>query len=274
MRARALLLVVLLLPSCSSLPGLDAPKFTLSPRMYIAEQTGEASMQSIVGTNVVDNPAQKMHELGQSGTDEDWGIVARLGDGFSGFEAEYRNVENHDTRTGVTSSAFGRIPHDTVVNAVLEMDSWRLAYFGEVLQHSFPLREEDSIRVRLAGAVALVQRDGTFAVKEDGDTGLSQEVNLEGHGVPYLGLRGRVEWREFSLDVDWLISTGISFGGEMDEALNDIEVLGRYHFDAQDIALRAGYRWMEIDTDGDEDGLRFSTNSAVEGFVLGVEFAF
>ena len=274
MRSIAALCVSLLLPACTFMPGLDSPKFTLSPRIHLDVHRGEARMQSLQGAMVVDNAPQTMDQLGQNGRDEDWAIVATAGDGFSGLELEYRHIAIEDTSTGILGANYGSVPVGTEVSADLRLDSWRLAYFGEVLGHRFETSNGQEIDVKLAAGVALAHRDGDFEVSEDGNTGVLETVHFSDDGVPYLGLRGRVEWNQLSFDIDWLYSPDISFGGDFTGNLKDFAVIGRYHLEAQDVTLLAGFRWMDVDASGDESGLRYDTDFAVEGFVLGVEFDF
>ncbi|MGE0143728.1 MAG: hypothetical protein AB7I19_15435 [Planctomycetota bacterium] len=265
---------VLLLPACASIPGLASPRYTLAPKVNLDVHRGFAQMQTITPGGLVDNPPQTVEQLGQGGRDEDWSLVAKAGDGFSGFELEYRHIAVKDSTNGILVGDFGRVPTGTEANADLRVDHWRLAYFGEVLAHEIEVREEQTVQFQLGAGVALAHRDGDFEVAEDGNTGLLQTVHFADSGVPYFGLRGRVTYDQFSLQIDWLYNPDISFGGDFRGNLQDLEILARYELLDQDIRLLAGYRTMDLNAVGDEDGARFATDFAIEGFVLGVEFDF
>jgi hypothetical protein len=274
---RAFVLVPLLLPfaalSCTGMPGLDTPRVTLSPRLYLDRLGGGAAMQSLQGTTPVDNPSQSVGAFGQESDDEDWGLVIKAGDGFSGFEGEYRKIELEDADRGTLVADFGRLISGDDVDARFEMDAWRVAYFGEIAGRHREPDAEDDIELRLAGGAALTWRDGSFAATQSGG-GLQQSFHLEDRGAAWLGLRGRVAWREASLDLDWLVNPDLSFGGNFDGWAQDVEVMARYRFPDQDVTVLAGYRWSELDASGTADGLRFDSEFSVTAIVLGIEFDF
>ena len=120
---------------------------------------------------------------------------------------------------------------------------------------------------------ALTWRDGSFAATQSGG-GLRQSFHLEDRGAAWLGLRGRVAWREASLDLDWLVNPDLAFGGNFDGWAQDVEVMARYRFPDQDVTVLAGYRWSELDASGTADGLRFDSEFSVTAIVLGIEFDF
>ncbi len=273
MRAIPILTVLLLLPACTGLPGLDMPVIRISPRLHEDVQYGTTRMQSVQGGGVVDNAPQDMRQLGQNGHDEDWAIVASAGDGFSGAELEYRHIAIADTSTGVLGADFGAVPAGTTVSSKLAGDGWRLAYFGKFLGSTVAVGNQE-IEFALAGAFALTHREMSFGVAEDGNTGVEQRIHFSDSVTPYFGLRGRVAWRDLSLDVDALVNPDISFGSDFRGTQEDIALTMRYRLEAQDVALLAGFRWLDLDTSGEEGGLRYDTGFRVEGFVLGVEIEF
>lgn len=275
---RAIDLVPLLLScvavACNGMPGLDTPRVSLSPRLHLDRQHGRATMQSLQGTTIVDNPSQSVDAFGQTNGDEDWSLVVRAGDGFSGLEGEYRDVAIADSVLGSLTSDFGRLSDGDGVDARLTMDTWRVAYFGEIASHRIDPESADALELRLAVGAALSYREARFSLVQAGGGGLSQTLHVEDRGSPWLGLRGRVAWRDASLDLDWLVNPDLSLGGNFDGIQHDVEVMARYRFPDQDVTALAGYRWSQLDASGSENGLRFDTDFSVAAIVLGIEFEF
>lgn len=260
--------------ACSSIPGLQDPTIQLSPRYYLYKLRGDARMQSVSGGSIVENGSMSISQLGQSKRDDDYGGVLSIGDGFSGIEAEYQRVDMDDTSTGVLTADYGFIPTGTIVSSAFKMDEYRLTYTAELLDHEFEIGEDEFLRVRAGPSAAIAHREGTFSVFEDGNSVLNQGLKFKDDGVPYIGLRGRVEWREFSAQIDWDYNPDITFGGDFEGELHDIEILARYEFEAQDISVLAGYRWSDIQTSGPSGDLRYDMDFKLEGYVLGIEFRF
>lgn len=272
--ALALALLAWSSTGCSSLPGLQDPEITLSPRFYLYDLTGDARMQSFAPSGVAENAAVSTSQLGQNRRGDDVGGVLAIGDGFSGIEFEYQRIELEDTSTGVLSADFGAVPPATTVSSTFTMDELRLSYTVQLLDHEFDLGEEQYLRVRLGPSATLVHREGGLFVFEDGNSALNQDADFSDDGVPYVGLRGRVDWNDVALQVDWDYNPDLTFGGDFDGELHDLEVLARYEFDAQDISVLAGYRWSDLRTSGSAGDLRYDMDFQLEGWVLALEFTF
>ena len=269
--ALALLLVA---PSCASLPGMQDSSVTLSPRYYRYELRGKARMQSVSGGSIVENAPVSASQLGQNHHDDDIGAVLAIGDGFSGFDLEYQKIEIEDTSAGVLTSDFGRLPSGTIVNSEFAMDEYRVGYVAELFDHEFELSDDDYLRIRIGPGLTVAHREGKLKVISELDPIQNENLKFGDDGVPYLGLRARAEWRSASLQIDWDYNPDLTFGGDFDGELHDVEVLGRYGLESQVVTFLAGYRWSDLQMTSTAVGLRYDTDFRMEGWVLGVEFRF
>ena len=87
--------------------------------MYSNQPTGPRSSTSTTqptrgprgqrapGGGVQSNPAQSTQQLGVSDRDDDWGGRINLGDGFSGLDFSYLNLDQKSSNEGVLTSDFG-----------------------------------------------------------------------------------------------------------------------------------------------------------------------
>lgn len=223
----------------------------------------------------------RLSELAQDGTDEDIGVVAHLGDGFSGIELYYQRVDIDDSVRTDLPSTFGMIPAGSTVNSNLGYDEFRLGYVGEVYGHEFelgPEDEEEYVNLRLGAGLELTHRDGDFEVFEDitgiGRTGLGDSIDFTDSGVIYGKVRGRVSWRQFALQVDFAYSPDLAFGGELEGDHFDTEIQGRYTLFDQDLSLLIGYRRSTFEVTSTEAGFQGDAAFAVDGVFLGIEVGF
>ncbi len=271
----ATLLAVACLPTaCSSVPGFDDPEITIEPRMYLVRHEGKARMQSVTGGQIINNAAMDTSRLGQFERDESYGGVMAVGDGFSGLEASFNKFEIDDSKEAVLTTDFGALQGGDVVNSDMEYDEYRLAYVAEIYQHAFEIGEEEEILWQLGAGGAMAHRAGDFNVREIGGEMASQEIDFRDDGTPYLQLRTRASWRNFSAQLDWAFNPDLHWGGDFEGQMHDIEVLLRYQLEAQNLSVVAGYRWSDLPFSGQDEGLRYDADFRVEGYVLGVKFGF
>jgi hypothetical protein len=259
---------------CTSVPGLQDPQVTLSPRYYMYKLGGSARMQSVVDGRIVENAPMGVSTLGLSRRDDDYGGVLAIGDGFAGLEAEYQNIDMDDTGSGVLTSDYGSLPTGTASSSRFRMDEYRLTYVAPLVDHELELDDDNYLRLRFGAGAAIVHREGSFDTEEYANAGNNQGFDFGDAGLPYLSVRGRVEWRDVSLQVDWDYNPDISFGGDFEGHLHDIEILGRYTFDAQDITILAGYRWSDLKLSGNSGELRYDADFQLDGYLVGLEFTF
>lgn len=269
-RASTLLLVALATTGCAWLPGLDFPELTVQPQYHLMKLRGEIAMQSAPTgmPPTVDNPSMPVAEFGQTKRDDDYGGVIAYGDGFSGLEFDYLNIDIDTTDRGTLSQDFGLLPAGTIVSSKFSMEQLRLSYIGQVLE-----RETDrGWLFRLGVGAAVTYRDGKFSVLEDG-TNFNQIFTFSDDGVPYALVRGRAEFGGFSLTGEYAHAE-FSFGGDLKAPAADYGVTAAYSLEDQDLEIVAGYRWIELPLSGVENPFDFDADLELEGFVLGAKLTF
>ena len=258
------------LAGCSSAPGLEDPTLALKPMVFFYENIGKTRMQSPSGGGVQDNAAMDLDLFGMSERDTNVGGYLTYGDGFSGLEFFYQNVELGSTRRGTLTAAWGAIPLGTEVHSRFDMDEFKLSYRGQIFEYE----TEKEIRFRLALGASIVQRSGGFdAFETDAGTAF-QNTNFEDDGAVYGAGRARIEYAGAALDADYALSPNLNFGGDFDGTMWDLEITGSYTLEGQDMTFLAGYRWSELPISGVQEGLLFEHDFRLQGYFLGLQFAF
>ncbi len=106
-------------------------------------------------------------------------------------------------------------------------------------------------------------------------TGLrSQKLEMEDNGAIYLAARGRISWRGVALQVDYAISDDMNFGGEFEGTQQDLEITLGYTLDSQRMTLFVGYQYSEFPGEGEERGLKYTSDFSLEGFYAGLTMIF
>ncbi len=257
------------------MPGMDSPQLHFAPQVLLYSLEGDAKMESAISNPVV---SMDTRDFGADDRDSDYGGVITYGDGFSGFEAAYFNYDMDSSDTGLLVSDFGDVPGGSEVNSSFKMNEYRFGYTGQVLEHSFTIREDqDDLVARLGLGAAMVHRDGRFKVERvllQGNSGDSERIHFKDDGAPYLSTRGEVEWLGATLRVDYSINPDINFGGDFDGTMQDLEFTLEYSFPDQGVSLFAGWRRTEIPAEGRENGLKYDTDFRLEGYTLGLSASF
>jgi hypothetical protein len=260
-----------LLAACSSLPGLDDPSARISPLLTFGKVGGEVGMQSATGSggSVVDNPQMPVEEFGLDDSDSGYGLGLAFGDGFSGLEASYQELDNETTVNGTLSQDFGALRAGDTVNTESTFYELRASYVGEVLG----FEPFTNWRFRAGLGAQLAHKELEFRVREV--TGLRQQnLELRDHGVGYLGARVGLGWRQFLLHADWWISPDWNLGGEFDGTLQDVEVRASWTFEDHDATLFAGWRGSWLPAEDDVGGLRFDADFEISQLFVGGSFKF
>lgn len=268
-RATTLLLLGLSLAACSALPGLDYPSLTAQPQYHLLKLQGRSRMQSAPGGGgLVNNAAMPLTEFGMRKRDDDYGGILGYGDGFSGFEFGYLNVDMDNTDRGVTSADWGAIAAGSTVTSKFSMEEYRLRYIAQVFEYE----TDDDLMIRLGLGASIAHRDARLTVR-DQTTLVSQEAKFRDDGVPYGQARLRGEYRNATLTFDYGYA-GFEFGGDYEAPLQDYAITGTYTLEDQDITFLAGFRWLELPTSGTSGGFLYDSDLRLEGFMLGVEVRF
>ncbi|MCA8941260.1 MAG: hypothetical protein KDB80_01765 [Planctomycetes bacterium] len=269
-RASIVSALALCAAGCSSLPGLDFPTLTVRPQYHLMRLRGEIAMQSAPMNTLPasDNPAIPVNEFGQTKRDDDYGGVLAYGDGFSGLEFGYLNIDMDTTDRGTLSQDFGELDAGTIVTSKFTLEQFQISYVGQVYEY-----ESDSDwMLRLGVGAKLTHRDGKISVVEDG-TDMNQIATFTDDGVPYALARARVDHGPFSVTGDYAY-TATTFGGDFDGSMSDYSVYVGYQLEDQDLRIFGGYRWIEMPVSGIENPWKYDADLKLEGYVLGVEFGF
>jgi hypothetical protein len=272
-RTTTLLLLVsaLVTSACSSIPGLDDPDVGLEPFLTLYRFRGRTSMASVENGAVTRNPSQDLRTLGHTSRDEGFGGRIAIGDGFSGFEAHFLQVDNLTTKRGTLEANYGTLSTGDVVTTELNMIEVRAAYTGEVLGHEFELNDEP-LTVRWGLGAALANRQIDLILHNV--NGPDERNELRDNLVPYATTRLRFDHRNAGLQVDYGINPEYDFGNEFEGILSDVEVRLDYTFDVQGVTLFAAYRYAQLDGFDNADGLFFRNDFVVEGYTLGARISF
>ncbi|MHC5062905.1 MAG: hypothetical protein ACYTG5_02890 [Planctomycetota bacterium] len=251
---------------------MDTPELHFSPQVLLYTLEGDAEMQSAFGNLTTDMDTRN---FGADDRDSDYGGVISYGDGFSGFEVAYFNYDMDSKDRGVLISDFGTVPGASVVNSTFKMNEYRLGYTAQIFEQSITIREDqDDLMARVGIGAAMVHRDGRFKVEQVISPVISERIHFKDSGAPYFSARGEVEWLNASLRVDYAINPDISFGGDFEDTMQDLEFTLEYSFPDQGVSIFAGWRRSELPAEGREDGLRYETDFRLEGYVLGLSATF
>lgn len=252
------------------MPGFDHPQVTLIPQYVLLRVRGDSSMQSADGSgDIINNSAIALSDMGLGDREEDVGGTIHFGDGFSGADLSYLRID-HETSTGQTlPTAYGAVRQGDVARPRFEMDEYRLRYAAAVFDH-----ETDSgVRIQLGPGVLLAHRNGELSLSEVGRE-RRQAAKFRDNGIVYLGARSRFGYRGFALQADYAINPDVTWGGDFDGVLHDLEVTGSFTFEDQALRLYAGYRRSDLDTSGTAGPFAYSSDVVLDGYVLGVGFTF
>ncbi len=251
------------------MPGLGDPRVTLTPRYAAYELSGRTSLSSMNGAQFVSNAGQDVANFGVGERDDDWGGRLHVGDGFSGVELDYQDIDMQSYDVGALTAGYGPLLATDRARARFQMDEWRIGYFGKVFVTE--IREGLNAEVALGGVLA--HRRMTFDAIEA--TGVRrQKFTARDDGTPYLAARARVSYRDFALGADYLINPDLHWGGDFEGTMQDVEITLSYRFEDRDVSILGGWRHAQLPSSGFEGPLRFDTDFDLEGFFVGVAFTF
>lgn len=259
-----------LLGGCAWIPGLDDPGFTVAPRMELMEIRGKTRMQSISGGLKIDNPTIDLDDFGAADRDEAYGGTLAIGDGFSGLEISYLQLDARSSRRGTLTSDWGALRQGDQVTPEYRFDEYRIRYVARVFGYEIM---EDKADIVLGVGAMLAHRDMRFAANEVSGA-RSQKVKSSDDGLPYLGGRLRADYLQFGAQVDYMINPDVDFGGDYEGVNQDFEARLFYTLEDQDLTLFAAYRRQELGASGNEGVFRFDSDLTLASFVLGFSFRF
>ena len=163
-RKTSILLLALSLTACDVLPGLQYPELTLRPQYHALKLRGDSSVQTgVTGGAPVDNPSVDLENLGVRRRDDDVGGTLAYGDGFSGLELSFLQVDLGSTERGTTPNAYGNLATGARVSSEFFMDEYRLSYIARLFEHE----TDDELKFRIGAGPLIAHRDASFTSVDD-----------------------------------------------------------------------------------------------------------
>ncbi len=268
-RALTTLILCLATTACESMPGLgEDARVGLEGQYHMRKLTGASQMQ-YVNNGIKNGSPVTVEEFGFSDREDDYGGQLSYGDGFSGIEVRFLQLDMQTSTRGMSTSAWGALPDGAVTNASFFMDEWKINYFGQLYEYEF----ENEAKFRFALGGTLAHRDAMFRVDEV-DVANGQDLNMKDQGVPYIGARIRGEFRGVSLQAQYDWNGRITFGGDFQGDLTDAEIRLAYAIEDQDLSLFVAHTWSDLPASGNEQGLRYDAEFSLDGFIVGARFEF
>lgn len=263
---------LLALAACNSFPATADPRVQVSPYLAIYQLRGNLGLQNDPGTGPQDNRRHELRTFGLGDHEEDVGVAVQIGDGFTGLTFDYYRLDHSTTSTGILDDEFGALQIGDEVSMRATMDELRIGYIGEVWSSEVEYRDRPlEMQVGVGGIVAhrdLALRASTV------DGARRQNVDIADSGVVYPAVHFRATWHQVRFDARYAISPDLSFGGDFEGTLQDIEAKFSYTVPYQDITLFAGYRYSVLPVDGTQQGLAYTGDLRIDGFLLGVQVSF
>lgn len=249
------------------MPGLEDPDIAVEPFLTLYEFRGNTSMDSAGGPNV----SQDLRTFGHDERDEGFGGRLVVGDGFSGIELMFMQVDNLTTTRGTIEADYGVLSVGDVVTTEVNLLELQGGYTGEIVDFEFDFRDEP-VQVRWGLGGKIVHRQLEFVARDI--NGPIQRNQLDDNLTPYATTRLRFDYLDFGLQADYGINPDLDFGQELEGTLSDIEVRIDYTFDLQGVTVFGAYRRAELVGADSANGLEFEHDLALEGFTLGARVAF
>lgn len=254
---------------CSSWPGFADPRIDLGGVVAFYRLRGRARMQSAGAGGAQNNPAIALRDFALGERDDDVGASLSVGDGFSGFDVQYLKLTMRDTSTGTLTAPFGPLPQGESVFTVFEGDEIRGRYIAELL----PLPLGDELKLSLGGGGVLAHRGLKFFPRSVA-TNSGPLLDIKDDGVAYVAARGRLSRGPVAAVLDWAYSPDLTFGGDFDGTLQDIELSLRYTAELQNVELFVGWRYSDLPVAGVAQGLDYAAKFRMDGYFVGGAFRF
>ena len=260
------------LAGCSAIPGLAEPRVSLAPHVVLLDIEGDTNMQSRSGGPIINNPEMNLDAFAATDRNSEFGGSVRIGDGFSGITIDFLDIDNSTSANGFLTNDWGDLRAGDTVNTEIEGYEFRIRYIAQFFEHSFETDNED-VRVQVGAGPGFATRKIEFKVTESSQT-RRQNINAQDDGVLYIASRAKVSYSGFAAVADYQISPSFNFGGDFDDTLWDLELLGTYTFEDQDLTVYAGWRRSELPASGREGDFEYDLDLTFDGWILGLEFTF
>lgn len=270
MRNLAILGAAALAGACTS--TFAEPRLLVSPYFTVYRLHGDVAMQSAPTPGALqDNVAQPTRAFGLNGHENDIGVRVDLGDGFAGLRLDYLRLDQGTTRSNVLDGDWGRLLAGDEVRGSATMDEFRLGWLEPILTARTNYREQPLV-VKVAAGGQLAHRDLTYGASTL-DGARSQKVGIDGD-VAYAAVRVRATWRSFGVEGDYAISPGLVLGGDYEDLQQDLEMRVTYNLPLHDVTFFAGFRYSQLQAEGNVDGFGYDADLSIDGYQFGVTLVF
>lgn len=260
------------LGSCTSLTMAE-PRVLVSPYLAVYQLRGDVGMQSqpVANGPLQENATQPARTFGQDRHHEDIGVRVDIGDGFGGLRLDYYRLDMGTAHAGALTADFGNLLAGDVVGMRATMDEVRLGYLEPLLELATEYREQP-LKFRFAAGGVLTHRSANLRTRTI-DQQRSQATDIDGDVVGP-AVRAQVSWRDFAIDLDYMVSPELVLGGDFDGLQQDFEVRLGYTLPLRDVTFFGGYRYSEFPAKGSTGGFRYDADLRLDGFQFGLVLVF
>ncbi len=267
---RGLLLLSLLLSSCG-LPGLEEGQVTLAPLGNFLKPSGKVRLASGPQHNGANSfgSALKLEDR-----ETDPAATLFFGDGFSGFDLGYEQFKRQNSK-GYLENDFGHLRRREATESDLEYYGYRLAYIGRFYGYDFPSGIPLGSDYQLTPRVQLGAGLGFHKVRWDLsvfdlDRAIGEDFKSQGL-VPFLAFRAQVDLDTVKFRLDQSFSAGD--WGDVTGPYWDTFFTMRWEA-APSVDILAGFRHLEISTEGHTGGNKYEMDATLTGYVAGLYLLF
>ena len=172
---------------------------------------------------------------------------------------------------GELNTDYGTLEPGDVVRGQAEMDEFRLAFNAQLFDYEVPFRD-DALRMRFGVGPAVALRDFSFRASMDVPDPMDprdQRFSIDDDGILYGAVRGRVDFKEVNLTVDFRHAEDTTFGGDFDGTAQDFEIELGWEPELQNVRLFAGYRRQKLGASGVSEDAPYLTDFVIDGFRVG-----
>jgi len=262
---------LLVLASCSSLPGLPDGRFTLLPVANLLKPEGKVK----VAQGTLDTGSNDLEtDLKLSDRETDPAATLFFGDGFSGFDLTYEQYRRKNSR-GNLPNRLGSLIAGEISRSNLDYFGWRLGYVAQLYGYDFPATVPLGTDIELTPHIQLGAGPGVHYIDQrltvQGlSSGGTEEVEATAI-VPLLVVRGQLNLDRLILRVDHSFSYGD--WGDVTDLYSDTSLTLRWEV-ADEVQALVGMRILKLDMEGSSNGNDFETSGRYQGWVLGLNLEF
>ncbi len=259
-----------LLASCG-LPGLEEGQVSLAPLGNFLKPGGKVRLASGPQHNGANSFSSA---LKLSNRETDPAATLFFGDGFSGFDLGYEQFKRQNSK-GFLENDFGHLRRMETTDSDLEYYGYRLAYIGRFYGYDFPsgipLGADYQLqpRVQLGGGLGFHKVRWDLSVF-DLDRGIGEDFKSQGL-VPFLAFRAQVDLDTVKLRLDQSFSAGD--WGDVTGPYWDTLLTMRWEA-APSVDILAGFRHLEMSTEGHTGGNKYEMDANLTGYVVGLYLLF